>query len=323
LEQADVVAAHDANHPDTRQEVIPRVIHQIFHNWKDPGNTTLPPDWQKQRQTCIDLHEGWEIHVRDAPLNHYRHRMQVARALTNLSTQLWDESRSRQFLLDFYPWFVPTYDAYAYPVQRIDSLRYFLLFHHGGLYVDLDNGCQRSLEPLLYYPALVIDPGHGTLMNNVLGAAPRHPFWELVIRELERYQRWWYVLPFVDVMWGAGQWMETQVWEEYHRVVLPARRRADWKDGNDVDGLGDGDGELYRLMRDTRPGAPPPLFFTQGRGRSWDDWDKVYLEWMGDHIVLVLFGGLALGVGSLAMLARCCCLRRATRRDKEYALLGS
>jgi hypothetical protein len=68
LEQADVIAAHEASHPDTRTQVVPKIIHQIFHNWKDPGNVTLPQDWARQRQTCLDLHEGWEIHVRPFPV---------------------------------------------------------------------------------------------------------------------------------------------------------------------------------------------------------------------------------------------------------------
>jgi inositol phosphorylceramide mannosyltransferase catalytic subunit len=157
-------------------------------------------------------------------------------------------------------------------------------------------------------------------MNNILGATPKHPFWEFMTLELQRYNMN-YVFPFVSVMWGAGQWMQTQVWERWHREILPARRRLASRAG-DVDGVGEGNEDLFRLMRDTRPGAPPPLFFTQGRGRSWDDWDKVYLEWIGDHIVLVLFSGFAISVCALALLVRCCCWRRRARPERGYALLG-
>lgn len=38
-----------------------------------------------------------------------------------------------------YPWFLNTYDGYRFPVQRVDSLRYFLMLHFGGIYLDLDN----------------------------------------------------------------------------------------------------------------------------------------------------------------------------------------
>lgn len=38
-----------------------------------------------------------------------------------------------------YPWFLPTYVAYPYSIQRVDVLRYFLLHHYGGIYIDLDS----------------------------------------------------------------------------------------------------------------------------------------------------------------------------------------
>lgn len=35
-----------------------------------------------------------------------------------------------------------TYDGYRYPVQRVDAVRYFIMLHYGGIYMDLDNvGC--------------------------------------------------------------------------------------------------------------------------------------------------------------------------------------
>jgi mannosyltransferase OCH1-like enzyme len=46
---------------------------------------------------------------------------------------------SRVFIEDEYPWFLPTYDNYKFPIQRIDVLRYFLLRRYGGLYIDMDN----------------------------------------------------------------------------------------------------------------------------------------------------------------------------------------
>ena len=38
-----------------------------------------------------------------------------------------------------YPWFLETYDGYPYPIQRADSIRYFVLHHFGGIYIDLDD----------------------------------------------------------------------------------------------------------------------------------------------------------------------------------------
>lgn len=61
LTQPEVQAAHDLN--DTRAQVVPKIIHQIFHNWIHPGNETLPSDWDKVRQTIIALNPDYELKV--------------------------------------------------------------------------------------------------------------------------------------------------------------------------------------------------------------------------------------------------------------------
>jgi len=38
-----------------------------------------------------------------------------------------------------YLWFLETFDAYPYPIQRADAIRYFVLHHYGGIYIDLDD----------------------------------------------------------------------------------------------------------------------------------------------------------------------------------------
>lgn len=55
------------------------------------------------------------------------------------SHQLWTNVSSRDLLAKEYPWFVKTWDNYRFPIQRADSIRYFILVHYGGIYIDLDN----------------------------------------------------------------------------------------------------------------------------------------------------------------------------------------
>jgi mannosyltransferase OCH1-like enzyme len=40
-----------------------------------------------------------------------------------------------------YLWFLETFDSYPYPIQRADAIRYFVLHHFGGIYIDLDDVC--------------------------------------------------------------------------------------------------------------------------------------------------------------------------------------
>ncbi len=73
-----------------------------------------------------------------------------------LPWQLWTEKASRDFIELEYPWFLKTYDRYSFPVQRVDAVRYFLLLHYGGIYIDLDN--VRASDPILYFVPRLGDP---------------------------------------------------------------------------------------------------------------------------------------------------------------------
>lgn len=64
LTQQQVADAYNGT-GDTRTQHIPKIVHQVFHNWNDPGkdNDTLPPDWAEVRQGCMRLNPGFEFKV--------------------------------------------------------------------------------------------------------------------------------------------------------------------------------------------------------------------------------------------------------------------
>ena len=67
------------------------------------------------------------------------------------SHQLWTDVKSREFIATEYPWFLATFDNYSQPIQRADAIRYFVLNHFGGIYIDLDD---VSPNPVAYFPIL-------------------------------------------------------------------------------------------------------------------------------------------------------------------------
>ncbi|KFY45886.1 hypothetical protein V494_00716 [Pseudogymnoascus sp. VKM F-4513 (FW-928)] len=190
----------------------------------------------------------------------------VAQAHLVTGDGLWTEKTSRGFLAKEYSWFLPTYDNFKYPVQKVDALRYFAIRHFGGIYIDLDNGCTASLEPLRYYPAWATDGGCGALSNNILGGEPNHPYWVLMTESIIPYA-WNYPLPYITISYATGQWFETEIWEKYHRQ-LPKDKPV-----------------LTRILMDGRPGASPWVFFTQARGGNWDN---LLFKWIGDNLVITL-----------------------------------
>ncbi|KUJ17407.1 uncharacterized protein LY89DRAFT_696850 [Mollisia scopiformis] len=253
---------------DGRKMLIPKIVHQVFHDWGHvgegrEGNETMPEDWEEVRRGCVERNGGWEF-------------------------MLWTEIKSREFIRENYPWFLDTYDGYRFPVQRVDTVRYFLLRHYGGIYLDLDNGCLTNLEPLLYYPAWLTDGGRGALSNNILASTPMHPFWVLLTDSLIPYN-YNYLFPYITISYASGQWFETAIWERYHGSKKTMKEEE----------------KVYRIMMDDRVqdrvGEGKWVFFTQERGGTWVNWDNRLFLWVGDHLVLLAVGGVVLGGGGCWM----------------------
>lgn len=130
-------------------------------------------------------------------------------------------------------------------------------------------GCQTSLDSLLYYPAWITDGGQGALSNNILGAVPNHPFWVMFTDNIMLYAHN-YILPYVTVSYATGQWFETIMWEKYHAE-------------KDMDAP-----LLLRVMMDGRENGDPVTIFTSGRGGSWHTWDNEMFMLIGSPILLTM-----------------------------------
>jgi Anp1/Glycosyltransferase sugar-binding region containing DXD motif/Glycosyl transferase family 2 len=152
----------------SENHAIPPLIHQT---WK---NEDVPHDWRDWSESWRRHHPDWE----------YR---------------LWTDADNRAFLEEHYAWFLPVYDGYQEPIKRADAIRYFLLDHFGGLYVDMDFECLRPMTELFAGKELILglEPDeHARLpwsrrsgLRRIVGNAfmasrPGHPFWSHVQRQL-------------------------------------------------------------------------------------------------------------------------------------------
>ncbi|MBL4672306.1 MAG: FkbM family methyltransferase [Arenicella sp.] len=105
--------------------MIPKIIHQT---WK---TDQVPSEWTAFAQSWRRHHPNWKY-------------------------KLWSNADGAEFVEQFYPHFSRTYFAYSRDIQRADAIRYLLIYHYGGLYVDLDFECLQSLDSLLDSDKLVI-----------------------------------------------------------------------------------------------------------------------------------------------------------------------
>ena len=220
-----------------RNQIIPKIIHQTYIN------ESIPFVWQDAQASCKRLHtenDGWEY-------------------------IMWTDKMSREFIAAEYPWFLETFDNYEHPIQRADTIRYFVLAYYGGIYIDLDDGCNRSLEPLLSYPAWVRRTVPTGVSNDAMGAVKGHPFFLRVIDSLQQYNRHW-LLPYITVMASTGPLFLSIIWRHWT------------SDGMNV---GDGpDGGRIRILFPDEYQNHSWSFFTHHLGNSWHGNDVRLIFWV-------------------------------------------
>jgi hypothetical protein len=120
--------------------LIPRVFHRI---WVGPD--PLPDEYAVYGETWVEHHPGWEL-------------------------RLWTEDNLPEGLRP------EVYERLRAPAERANLLRLELLLRLGGVYVDTDFECLRSIEPLIEDAELFITLAKAGRVNNALmGSVPGHP----------------------------------------------------------------------------------------------------------------------------------------------------
>ncbi|KAJ9120552.1 hypothetical protein QFC24_005228 [Naganishia onofrii] len=211
---------------------------------------------------------------------------------------LWTDDQSRHFIAEHYPQFLAMFDGYEYPIQRADAIRYFVLHHFGGIYMDLDIGCRRRLEPLISGDWDVLLPRTKPVgvSNDLIFSAKRHPFMEATIHGLVAFDHR-YVTNYPTVMFSTGpMFLSAQygIYTSAHPVtpthphpqirILPK--------------------SLYG--KNAKEGEAPHSFFAHYYGSSWHADDAGFITFLGSSGKLLMYLGMAVFVlgGLRYVLAR-------------------
>jgi mannosyltransferase OCH1-like enzyme len=143
---------------------IPKIIHQ-----------TAPSDRKKWNSLWFGCQSTWKALHPD------------------FEYMFWSDEDIENFMLENYPeQYNSLFPKYDVKIKKIDAARYFILYHYGGIYADMDYKCQqRFFEELpddkvsIAMSRVENDEGY----QNALMISPKgHPFWEIVFRNLEQYK---------------------------------------------------------------------------------------------------------------------------------------
>lgn len=124
--------------------LIPKIIHRIWL-----GGRPMPEEFVRWGETWRKHHPGWTM-------------------------KLWTEKNLPK------PIHPDLLAQSRYVTTQSNIWRYEILFREGGMYVDTDFECLRSLEPLIedssFFAAAVEHHGYEDLLaNGFFGCSPRHP----------------------------------------------------------------------------------------------------------------------------------------------------
>ena len=137
---------------------------------------------------------------------------------------LWTHDKLIQWLKEEYPWFLMIYRNYRYDMQRIDAMKYFLLFHFGGMYIDLDVKCNTGdlltamipIDRVNDEPDVILHMGTEGIAANtdIMAAKQFHPLFKLAIQQLRSANRWFYLYHFTIIL-SAGPTFFYGVYRQY------------------------------------------------------------------------------------------------------------
>lgn len=241
----DAILEEDLN-PDAppKPQLIPKIIHQTYKT------EDIPEHWKEGRQKCLDLHPDYKY-------------------------ILWTDEMAYEFIKEEYPWFLDTFENYTYPIERADAIRYFILSHYGGVYIDLDDGCERKLDPLLAFPAFLRKTSPLGVSNDVMGSVPRHPFFLKALKSLKHYDKYWFI-PYMTIMGSTGPLFLSVIWKQYKRWGIP-------KNGT------------VRILQPAYYKMHSYSFFSITKGSSWHLDDAKLMKALENHILSCVVTGFIFG----------------------------
>ena len=181
---------------------------------------------------------------------------------------LWTDASSREFIAKHYSWFLDTFDNYSYPIQRADAIRYFVLYHFGGIYIDLDIGCLRPVDPLLIYPVILPKTIPVGVSNDLMFAEKHHALLEQTIHNLVNFDHSW-VLNYPTVMFSTGpMFLSAQ-----YGIYTTAHPNTAFQDVRILPK------SLYG--KNAKEDEAPHSFFSHFYGSSWHADDAAFIGFLG------------------------------------------
>lgn len=187
---------------DYQNICVPKIIHQL---WKD---NNIPEHLRLMQKSVLNNHPTYEY-------------------------KLWTDELLIEFIRQFYPNILDYYQTgIEHIIQQIDFVRLLLLYHYGGVYIDIDSFCINPVDDILNYPCSFIntkkheafsDNYYPLVLNNAFIAAEKdnHFIQQILIHIIEyndpvNYKEYCSFNPaYTKILKSAGPLCITDVYLNY------------------------------------------------------------------------------------------------------------
>jgi len=239
-----------------------------------PGNRCHPMDLPKQ------VHQMWKTDI--VPKKWKRHNNHCKKINPTYKFILWSDGDIEQLFKDYYPWFLPMYYSYPYNISRTDAARYFIIYHYGGVYLDLDIECKVPFGDILTTSTnkniVLGSTAPFGITNSVFATQQKSELLNRTIQGLVE-DKGWYGTPYMTVMMSTGclffykRYIEFPLKDSVYMMTVEQQKH----------------------------------FFIHRHASTWHSWDGLLVRWMDRHYYIIIVGvTIALIVAVFLILRRIC-----------------
>ena len=105
----------------------------------------------------------------------------------NITLKLWNKDDCLKLIEEHFKDYVKLWNFFRYDIQRVDFMKYCILYQYGGIYMDCDAYPVRDLCELYnhdYFFTKFVPRNH--ISNSIMGAKPKNDIWTKIITEIEK-----------------------------------------------------------------------------------------------------------------------------------------
>ena len=232
--------------------MIPKIIHQTYKS-----ESEIPEHWQQARQSILNKHSDYQY-------------------------VFWTDNDIHRFLRTYYPVFYETtFLKYTHKIQQVDAFRYFVLYHYGGIYMDLDIGIKERLDRYMNNDLVLVKSANtpNIYTNSLMMSSTKNAFMRQCMFALKSHRNDFnWAGKHLHVMYSTGPIFVSNQQTRYNGV-LKTISKEEFNDTCTVCNMNKCEGGNV---------------FYQVTGNSWHSWDSSFYNLVLCNWRYVFFGAFFL-----------------------------